>query len=114
MPRLPEALGTPQDVGVVPPDASRIIPNYEAGQIGAAMQRFGSIAGQSIDQIQDVQDRLSRAAETAIAQAGGPASYGPGFWQAFNRVTAADGDPGKIRDLATLLRLAGPEGSGKR
>jgi len=27
-------------------------------------------------------------------------------------VTAADGDPGNIRDFATLLKLAGPEGGG--
>src|SRR5260370_25391733 len=62
MPRLPEALGTPQDVGGVAADPSRIVPHYEAGQVGAAMQRFGDIAGQSVGQIQDVQDRLNRAA----------------------------------------------------
>src|SRR5260370_236258 len=62
MPKPPEALGTPQDVGVVPPAPSRIIPHYEAGQVGGAMQGFARDLGQSANQIQDVQDRLSRAA----------------------------------------------------
>src|SRR5262249_12312885 len=39
--------------------------------------------------------------------------YGPGFWPAFNRVTAAENDPDKIGDVATLLKLAGPEGGGQ-
>jgi len=62
MPRLPEALGTPQDLGAVPPDPSRIIPHYQAGQVGAAMQGFAGDLGASANQILDVQDRLSRAA----------------------------------------------------
>jgi hypothetical protein len=62
MPTLPNALGTPQDMGVVAPDASRLIPHYEAGQVGEAMQGFGDIAGQAGNQLQDVQDRLSQAA----------------------------------------------------
>jgi hypothetical protein len=62
MPRLPEALGTPQDLGAVPPDPSRLIPHYEAGQVGAAMQGFARDLGASANQIQDVQDRLARAA----------------------------------------------------
>src|SRR5260370_8755737 len=62
MPRLPDALGTPDQVGVVSPDPSRIIPHYEAGQVGAAMPRFGDIAGQTGNQIQDVHDPLTRAA----------------------------------------------------
>ncbi|HXA70010.1 MAG TPA: hypothetical protein VNW24_06150 [Stellaceae bacterium] len=62
MPKLPEALGTPQDVGAVAPDPSRIIPHYEAGQVGAAMQGFARDLGASANQVQDVQDRLSRAA----------------------------------------------------
>src|SRR5258708_39873947 len=65
MPKLPEALGTPQDVGVVAADPSRIVPHYEAGQVGAAMQRFGGIAGQSVGQVQGVQARLNRAAADA-------------------------------------------------
>ena len=62
MPRLPEALGTPQDLGAVPPDPSRLIPHYQAGQVGAAMQGFASDLGASANQIFDVQDRLNRAA----------------------------------------------------
>ena len=31
MPKLPDALGTPSDLGAVPPDPSRLIPRYEAG-----------------------------------------------------------------------------------
>src|SRR5260370_19582725 len=62
MARLPEALGTPQDVGAVAADPSRIIPHYEAGQVGAAMQGFARDLGASANQVQDVQDRLSRAA----------------------------------------------------
>jgi hypothetical protein len=98
MPKLPEALGTPQDLGAVPPDPSRILPRYE---------KFP-------DSQQDTRQAVIGAAQTAIAQADGPASYGPGFWQAFNRVTAPDGEPDEIRDLATLLRFAGPDGSGGR
>ena len=62
MPKLPEALGTPQDLGAVPPDPSRLIPHYQAGQDGAAMQGFASDLGASANQIFDVQDRLNRAA----------------------------------------------------
>src|SRR5260370_37643659 len=62
MPKLPEALGTPQDVGVVAPDPSRIVPHYEAGQVGAAMQGFARDLGAGANQDQDVQDRLNRAA----------------------------------------------------
>ena len=98
MPQLPEALGTPQDFGAVPPDPSRILPRRE---------RFP-------DSQQDTRQALIGAAQTAIAQADGPASYGPGFWQAFNRVTAPDGEPDKINDPVALRRLAGPEGGGNR
>jgi hypothetical protein len=62
MPKLPDALGTPDQLGAVPPDPSRIIPHYDAGQVGAAMQGFARDLGQSASQIQDVQDRLSSAA----------------------------------------------------
>jgi hypothetical protein len=66
------------------------------------------------DSQQDTRQALLGAAQTAIAQAGDKtaAGYGPGFWQAFNRVTAADGDPGKITDPAELLKLAGSDGDG--
>ena len=62
MPKLPEALGTPDQLGAVPPDPSRIIPHYDAGQVGAAMQGFARDLGASASQIQDTQDRLSSAA----------------------------------------------------
>jgi hypothetical protein len=62
MPKLPEALGTPDSLGVVPPDPSRLIPRYEAGQVGAAAQGFGRDLGQAGAQLQDTQDRLARAA----------------------------------------------------
>src|SRR5215468_1336555 len=62
MPKLPEALGTSQDLGVVPPDPTRLIPRYEAGQVGAALQGFARDLGQAGAQLQDTQDRLNRAA----------------------------------------------------
>jgi hypothetical protein len=62
MPKLPDALGTPQDLGAVPPDPSPLIPHYQAGQVGAAMQGFAGDLGASANQILDLQDRLSRAA----------------------------------------------------
>jgi hypothetical protein len=62
---------------------------------------------------QNTRQALIGAAETAIAQVGNTtAGYGPGFWQTFNRVTAADSDPNKINDPAELLKLAGPEAGG--
>ena len=75
----------------------------------------GALARENFpDSQQDTRQALLGATQTAIAQAGdtGAAGYGPGFWQASKRVTAADGDPGNIRDFATLLKLAGPEGGG--
>jgi hypothetical protein len=75
----------------------------------------GALARENFpDSQQDTRQALIGAAQTAIAQAGDKtaAGYGPGFWQAFNRVTAADGDPNRIGDPAELLRLAGPDGGG--
>jgi hypothetical protein len=74
---------------------------------------FDALARENFpDSQQDTRQALLGAAQTAIAQAGdkGATGYGPGFWQAFNRVTAADGDPDKINDPAELLKLAGPDG----
>jgi hypothetical protein len=62
MPKLPEALGTPDSLGVVPPDPSRLMPRYQAGQVGEAMQGFGRDLSQAGAQLQDTQDRLARAA----------------------------------------------------
>ena len=38
------------------------------------------------------------------------AAYGPGFWNAYQGVTAAPGDPSRITDMNQLLRRAGPNG----
>jgi hypothetical protein len=66
------------------------------------------------DSQQDTRQALIGAAQTAVAQAGDKTAtgYGPGFWQAFERVTAADGDPAKITDPAELYKLAGPDSGG--
>lgn len=38
------------------------------------------------------------------------AAYGPGFWSAYQGVTAAPGDPSRITDMNQILRRAGPNG----
>lgn len=38
------------------------------------------------------------------------ASYGPGFWSAYQQVTAPTGDPSRISDVGQILRRAGPGG----
>jgi hypothetical protein len=41
--------------------------------------------------------------------AGDTKHYGPGFWDLYRRVHAADGDPNKITDPSQLYSLAGPQ-----
>ncbi len=39
------------------------------------------------------------------------AAFGPGYADAFRRITAPAGDPEKINDVSALLHMAGPDGS---
>lgn len=47
-------------------------------------------------------------AENSVS--GAEAAYGPGFWKAYEQVTAQAGDPKRIADIQPLLARAGPGG----
>ena len=120
MPKLPEALGTPQDLGAVPPDPSRLIPHYQAGQVGAAMQGLGGDMAQAAGELQQAHDKqaaaeglnqfldkkleLDQAAQSDPNYAGAAQRYGQSLQQAAQQASAGISNPGARAEFQMQLK----------
>lgn len=60
----------------------------------------------------ETKESLTRAAQEHANNtvSGASAAYGPGFWSAYQQITAPVGDPSRVSDMSSLLRRAGPGG----
>jgi hypothetical protein len=60
----------------------------------------------------ETRNALANAAERQVGSDIKDASgaYGPGFWDAYKKVTAPNGDPNRIADPNAILTRAGPDG----
>ena len=60
----------------------------------------------------ETKDALTKAAQghAEDSAAGATAAYGPGFWKAYQQVSAEPGDPSRVADAGSILRRAGPGG----